>query len=394
MKKVFTLILIAFTLVVTAQTNTPKVLETLGLPNEYSVTDGWIVNEQIVRTIEVHKYTNDFDYLTKQKINGKWVYTYPAPVYTYTIVEKRSAAPRTCLPNYISMRAQSSATYFNGLTLYKDVQPITSTGGWIGSTTLATSADGSTVEDIVSLGFSNNVIPKKYSKGAYLQPVDCNGTPIAGKDAPNQGAAATSWMTDYNNPPVSIKFYNDRKMKDGKEYFAPSGTSSYMIKSDLVSALGLSEEQLAYELRTTYINQRVNPVTHVTSTSAEIITIGNSCKLVLYCNGYDISVNYPKNKITTYGQMFPTVKPQIRLFNGATSGAYGTTVDQVLADDGVFTLKAGSTPSFSNGTLIYNSGLPADLWGLGFVVPNNGKQWNFGECFYKITGGQLVPKKD
>lgn len=396
MKKVI-LFLFTVMLVVTGitQSNPEVAMRTLGLSNDFVVTDTWIVNEQIERTIEVHKYTNEYDYLTKQKINGKWVYTYPAPVYTYEIVEKRKPSnARTCLPNYVAFRNQSSAAKINGLNIYTDVIPVTKDGNWIGSSIFMVSPDGSTCEDIVSLGYSNNVIPKKYSKGVYLQPVDCNGTPIAGKDAPNQGAPSTSWHTDYNNPPVSIQFYQDRKTKDGKEYFAPKPTSTYMIKSDLLVALDMNEEQLSYELRTTHINQKVNPVTHVTSTSAEIVQIGNSCRLILYCNGYDVTQVSPSNKITPYGQTYPTTNPQIRLFNGATSGAFGTTVEQVLSKEGVFTLQAGSTPSFTNGTLTYNSNIPAQVWGIGFVANNNGKQFNMGECFYKIVNGQLVPKKE
>lgn len=395
MKKVI-LFLFTVMLVVTgiSQTNTPVILRTLGLTSDFAVTDTWIVNEQIERTIEVHKYVNEFDYLKKEKINGKWVYTYPAPVYTYSIVEKRSPAKaRTCLPNYVAMRAQSSAVKFNGLSLIKDVQPNV-VGGWIGASVFTVSTDGSTCEDIVSLGYSNNVIPKKYSGGVYLQPVDCNGTPIGGKDVPNQGAPSTSWETDYNNPPVTIQFYLDRKMKDGREYFAPKPTRTYMLKNDLVKALNTTDEQLSYELRTTHINQRASPVTHVTSTSAEIMQIGNSCRLILYVNGYDVTQVSPKNRITPYGQLYPTTNPQIRLFNGATSGAYGTTLDKVLAADGVFTLQAGSAPSFNGNTLTYNSNIPAELWGIGFVANNNGKQFNMGECFYKIQSGQLVSKKD
>lgn len=370
-----------------AQTNTPVVLRTLGLPDAYSVTDGFIVNEQITRTVEVKRFI-DTKNRRKEKVNGKWAY-FTDTVYSYSVKEVKGTAPRTYLPNWCSMRKQQPNVYLsqaNALSIIQEAIPVTSTDGWVGYQLTTISSDATSIDVITELGYSNNVI-RKGSKDVF-------GVLIQGKDVYNQGATPIYISPSYSNPPVSVSLVTDVLAASGQTF--TTKTNGYILRDQLLKLLNKTQEQLEWELRMTYLNEKVNPKTHITSTSAEIVWVADAGKLVLYYNGFDVASNPPTGKITSYGKPYPGVSYQIRLFNGIVNdNVYGTTLTKRFTntEQKTFTLKAGSAYSFNSNTntITYNDDVPMEIWGVGVEGVENGKTWQL-ECEYIEGNGQYVPK--
>lgn len=380
-----------------AQSNPQKAIETLRLPAIYTVTDGKVINESVSRSIIITEFVNEYDYVSREKVNGKWVTTYPENEYTLQIQETRTPTARTYMPNWCSMIMLQNGMKLNPDNPLQGHRPFNvlpksqlfPNGGWIGEGWVQISSDASTVEMYGTLGANNNVM--------RIGLKDIYGKTIPGTPVYNQGANPTAMNTNMDNPPVDIMIIRNRKMKDGKTYYAPRPERGYILKNDLLRILNMSEDQLQWEVRTTMYTANVNPLTHITSTSADIEWTGTTGKLVVYYNGYDISQKSPSGKITSYGKTYPGTIYQIRVFNGIVNDqVYGSTLTLRFTKDEAKTFKLVPGNAFnynsSTKTITYNQAEPIEIWGLGIESPENGKTW---QCEYFGVGngsGNIVPK--
>ena len=206
MKKFFTL-LIAMTLVIASfsQSNTETVLRTLQLPPEYAFIDGYITDYKLSRKLVVIKNVDKSKSVKNISSTGKVTYSNAPDYWEYQVSETRDEMNNagTYLPNFISMRLHSGANYLNPNDVYeikKDRINPTSTGGWIGATSLKVESLNSSLILLTEhneIGASQNVIPRTFVKRVgtrsyYKTPVDYLGREIIGDTISNEGAPASN----------------------------------------------------------------------------------------------------------------------------------------------------------------------------------------------------------
>ena len=124
-----------------SQSNTETVLRTLGLPPEYAFIDGYITDYKLSHSLVITKTVDKSKSVKNISATGKVTYSNAPDVWGYEVKETRDEMNNagTYLPNFISMRLHSGANYLNPNDVYeikKDRINPTSTGGWIGATSL------------------------------------------------------------------------------------------------------------------------------------------------------------------------------------------------------------------------------------------------------------------
>lgn len=303
-----------------------NVLRSLNLPQEYAQFNNHITDYKITRDLEIERFV-DQRQRTKERVfdaNGKflrWVYTDPAPTYTFNIVEKNTDlfSLGTNLPQSGTYTMNALSTLYNSGTnvegdsysFERPFQPVEDGRGWIGysKTSVGFNQDNLLVTtSIIEAGYSQNVIPKVFVKrvngiSEYKNPVTWTGEEIIGEDVYNQGAPASSMNISHENAVMQVWITSKTITLSGAVGLTKK--LEYVPVSDILAIMGLTKEELEYALRTEVYHMELNPATHITSTSTEVIKNGNKYKGITYYNGIDASITKPSGKITSYGKTYP-----------------------------------------------------------------------------------------
>ena len=342
--------------------NIQKALQVLRLPDSAAIFNG-LITDKISRII-VQKRTHDFTKLVKGK---------PTITDVYEIVE--STVPFTVYS-------------FNFLNFYLH-------------------------------GFNHDLINEDPANYVFEKPMTI-GTPTLGAFAgytywyPGSFCKITPSSTGFNfdvkatlgmnttttglpestggtNPKMTITRLEYVKTKTRTT--GPSKSYPAYSRSDLLSAMNTTEDQLMESLRTTYKISPVDSNTRITSTGTDveysINTDGSiTAKGIVYFNGIPSKDIEEGKLLTSYNKTHPGFVTRWRLYNGeSTSIAYGSTWLKQLSseEDTTIRIVAGEKVLFDEATktLTYDKNLPADIWFTFEELPAQGKNWG-GESIYEI----------
>jgi hypothetical protein len=399
--------------------NTETVLRTLNLPNEYAFIDGFITDFSISRNLLITKTVDRSKSVKTALPNGKFSYTNAPDKYAYSVSETRNELTNSggYLPNVISgilspQRADTNPD--NPLEINSERINPASNGSWIAGDSTHTQSledDLILVSSQVEMGASQNVIPRIYAgfvngQRTYKDPVDYLGRAIVGTHIPNQGVEPIAMSIPFDNRIVMVSMTTVTKVGSGL-FTSTSGVWSggvrnsitksnvYVPVADIPSLFGKSIEELEYELRTDTYCTPLDPSTHITSTSTEIVVSGNQYKGITYYNGLDASVNPPSGLITSYNKTYPGHVQRwilkqwdengepVLSGNGYLGQAWMKQLQR--SDDSTMTVVAGAVTSYDEATktLTYNSAYATELWYAFEELPAAGKNWG-GETIIKL----------
>lgn len=399
--------------------NTETVLRTLKLPAEYAFIDGFITDYRISRNLSIIKTVDRSKSLKTTGANGKTIYVNAPDKYEYVVEEKRDELTNsgTYLPNYMAFSLESKRAETNPDNVFEinleRIDP-TNEGSWIAAETAniqSLNEDLVLVTHSTELGGSQNVIPRIYAgfvggKRTYKDPVDYLGRPIVGEIFNGEGDKATVMRISFENRIIAVSMTTITKVGSGL-WTSTSGawsggvrnvitkSSVYVPVADVPSLFGKSEDELNYELRTETFCTPLDPATHITSTSTEVVITGNQFKGITYYNGVDASVNPPSGMITSYNKAYPGHVQRWILkqwdengqpvISGMGSLGQAWMRQFPSGEDSTMTVIAGAATSYdaATKTLTYNSSYVSELWYTFEELPGQGKNWG-GETIIKL----------
>lgn len=193
------------------------------------------------------------------------------------------------------------------------------------------------------------------------------------------------------NPKITItrlEYVKTKTKTSGPTKSYPSYT-----KSELLSAMNLTEDQLMEATKITYKISAIDSNSRITSTGTDVeysVTEDGTitAKGIVYFNGIPSTEIEEGKLLTSYGKTHPGFVVRWRLYNGeSTSVGYGSTWLKQLTslEDTTIKIVAGDKVEFNETTktLTYNKNLPADIWFTFEELPAQGKNWG-GESIYEI----------
>lgn len=311
-----------------AQSPDETAARTLGLPPQFAQYHNYWITGSEAQAIEIIKYVDRAKSRkdSTKMVNGRWRYSYTNAPDTYSISYKQVTTTYPMsnhyLLNYISGFASMPGGQVDHVSNTIVRKGVEADYYWTGNGKyeLINSDKGFRLKITGTLGLSNNILQKKYSRvngqSVYTNPTDWKGRVIEGVDVDNQGATPNNIAIHYNNRYLRVSVITITETGVGS--FSTSNpvwsggikeskkTESLLVPlSELLEMLNTTEEQLREDLAVYQVCTYKDPSKFIVSTSSEIVQNGNSYTGITYYNGISTKASPPSGKTTSYEKQYP-----------------------------------------------------------------------------------------